>query len=292
MSIRRLEHQDEAKFWEAWVKDDLVYCYRYGKLGSSGHTKIKKFKSRADAEAEVEARLAEKLREGFVEVGEAAAREASRAVDEPRKAPPRAVRAPVAPAPLAPRYERVEVSPDALAAAARALEELVASVGGRSWQVARKARLARRALARLGGLDPAEHALAAFERAMALVLAPKRGLPLEHALGLCWSIDAASYARVVASWRAKMLDSKAADAIAVLAAAFDAVDDRETAIHAGSALVDRRSPDEVWKRRFDAVKPSLSFALEARGSSLGAFLDALRVRDPMVERRIAAARAA
>jgi predicted DNA-binding WGR domain protein len=67
--VRRLENEDEEKFWEAWIKDDLIFCYRYGKLGSNGHTKLKKFKTRAEAEAELEQKLQEKLDEGFAEPG-------------------------------------------------------------------------------------------------------------------------------------------------------------------------------------------------------------------------------
>lgn len=65
MGIRRLEHQREEKYWEAWIKDELIFCYRYGKLGSPGHTKLKKFKTGAEAAAELEEKLKEKLREGF-----------------------------------------------------------------------------------------------------------------------------------------------------------------------------------------------------------------------------------
>jgi len=65
--MRRLENEDEEKFWEAWIKDDLIFVYRYGKIGSPGHTKLKKLKTRAEAEAELEARVAEKLAEGFAD---------------------------------------------------------------------------------------------------------------------------------------------------------------------------------------------------------------------------------
>jgi predicted DNA-binding WGR domain protein len=65
--MRRLENEEEGKFWEAWIKDEAIFCYRFGKLGSQGHIKLKKFKTRAEAEAELEAKLAEKLDEGFVE---------------------------------------------------------------------------------------------------------------------------------------------------------------------------------------------------------------------------------
>ena len=34
MTVRRLENEDEEKFWEAWIKDDLIFCYKFGKIGS------------------------------------------------------------------------------------------------------------------------------------------------------------------------------------------------------------------------------------------------------------------
>ena len=69
MTVRRLENEDEEKFWEAWIKDDLIFCYRYGKIGSAGGTKIKKFKTAAEAQAELEEKLQQKLDEGFSEPG-------------------------------------------------------------------------------------------------------------------------------------------------------------------------------------------------------------------------------
>jgi predicted DNA-binding WGR domain protein len=69
--MRRLENEEDDKFWEGWIKDDLIFCYRFGKIGASGHIKIKKFKTRAEAEAELEARWKEKLGEGFSEPGKA-----------------------------------------------------------------------------------------------------------------------------------------------------------------------------------------------------------------------------
>jgi len=66
MALRRLENDDE-QFWEAWVTDLTLSC-RYGKLGSDGKTEHEKFWTRADAHAELEARLEEKLDEGFIEV--------------------------------------------------------------------------------------------------------------------------------------------------------------------------------------------------------------------------------
>jgi len=73
--MRRLENADEEKFWEAWIKNDLIFCYRFGKLDSSGHTKIKKFATREEAEAALEEALQAKLDEGYEEQTQAAAAE-------------------------------------------------------------------------------------------------------------------------------------------------------------------------------------------------------------------------
>jgi uncharacterized protein (TIGR02996 family) len=64
--MRRLENNDEEKFWEAWVKDAVFY-FRFGKIGTQGQTKLKKFKTDAEAEAELEEKLREKLKQGFTE---------------------------------------------------------------------------------------------------------------------------------------------------------------------------------------------------------------------------------
>lgn len=66
MANRRLENEDENKFWEAWVKDGVFY-YRFGKIGSQGQTKLKRFKTDAEAQAELEEKLEEKLGQGFSE---------------------------------------------------------------------------------------------------------------------------------------------------------------------------------------------------------------------------------
>jgi len=64
--MRRLENADEEKFWEAWVKDAVFY-FRFGKIGSPGQTKLKRFKTTAEAEAELKKKLDEKLTQGFSE---------------------------------------------------------------------------------------------------------------------------------------------------------------------------------------------------------------------------------
>ncbi len=218
--MRRLENEDDDKFWEAWIKNDLIFCYRFGKLGSSGHTKIKKFKTRAEAEAELEQKLAEKIEEGFSEIGveeeedaveetdsadeaeedeaeeneagddEAGDDEAGDDEGEPEEDEPNddededededeQAEEEVAAAPPKPAEPELPVrfrttSPNAadFSRAEARLEAVVSAVGKRSWKLARTARLARRALERLGGSENAA-LTAALDRVLGLVIAPK-----------------------------------------------------------------------------------------------------------------------
>ncbi|HEX4513462.1 MAG TPA: WGR domain-containing protein, partial [Polyangiaceae bacterium] len=71
--MRRLEHEDEEKFWEAWIKDDAIFCYRFGKIGTTGQTRIKRHATRAEADADLEENIQRKLKEGFEEKSEDAA---------------------------------------------------------------------------------------------------------------------------------------------------------------------------------------------------------------------------
>jgi predicted DNA-binding WGR domain protein len=68
--MRRLEHEDEEKFWEAWIKDDAIFCYRFGKIGTTGQTRIKRHATKEEAEADLEDNIQRKLKEGFEEKSE------------------------------------------------------------------------------------------------------------------------------------------------------------------------------------------------------------------------------
>src|SRR5678810_1020032 len=70
VALRRLEHEDEEKFWEAWIKDDAILCYRFGKIGTTGQTRIKRHATREEAEADLEYNIQRKLKEGFEEKSE------------------------------------------------------------------------------------------------------------------------------------------------------------------------------------------------------------------------------
>lgn len=80
--MRRLEHEDEEKFWEAWIKDDAIFCYRFGKIGTTGQTRIKRHASKAEAEADLEENIQRKLKEGFEEKSEDAEEKEDAAEEE------------------------------------------------------------------------------------------------------------------------------------------------------------------------------------------------------------------
>jgi hypothetical protein len=167
-------------------------------------------------------------------------------------------------------------------------------VGGRSWKVGRLARRARGALERVAGVDVAKHPRlsAALDAAMALVLAPKKKrLPLDDALSLLWLTDAATFARTVRAWRARVLDGPAASSIGVLATTIDGVPDPEVAIWVARVLVNRDLPRDAWRRWFDKLRPFLDEALATKGKAVDEFVGSLKVGgDEALRARVGEAR--
>jgi hypothetical protein len=181
-------------------------------------------------------------------------------------------------------------TPEAIDAAAKALDALRAAVGGRSGKVARLARGARHALERLGGADVAKYEAvsSALDAVTALVIAPKKRLPLEDALTVLWVVDAATYARTVTHWRAKMLDSPASAAIGILSATFETIPDPEVAVHVAAALANRRLPADAFRRWFGRLRPFLTEALAKQAGGLDAFRAALKAgSDAVLQQRVA-----
>jgi hypothetical protein len=196
------------------------------------------------------------------------------------------------------RFKARTATPDALTAAVAALDALRAAVEGgkrRSWKLGRLARRARHALEGLGGAELAKHepVSKALDAVTALVLAPKKRLSLEDALTLLWVVDAATYARTVARWRAKMLDSPATASIGVLSAAFEHIPDHEVAVHVGAALVNRRLEAAAFRRWFARIRPFLDESLAAAGKGgLPSFAAALKPgSDAVLAARVAEVRA-
>src|SRR5512147_3087850 len=86
------------KFWEIELSGTL-FTTTYGKIGTSGQTTLKEFKSAADAKKEYDKLIAEKTRKGYVLVGEGGRSSRAQTVDEDDDDKPAATAAkPAAPA--------------------------------------------------------------------------------------------------------------------------------------------------------------------------------------------------
>jgi predicted DNA-binding WGR domain protein len=272
--MRRLEHAGEEKFWEAWIKDDAIFCYRFGKIGTSGQTRLKRHATRAEADADLEENIGRKIEEGFEETGDAKPVAKAEKAEKPEKheAPKKA-----APA----RISVARVQPELVTAAKSALDALKNALGGRSWKVRRLGRAARRALERMQGADPSKHGFGdEFDALMRAVIAGDDRLPLDVAVGLLSELDSAVYVRTVKSW--KSASGAAKETVTVLATSAEAIHDADVALAVGAALADRALDAPSWRKRFQRVKPSLEAALQKNGSTLNKFLKSLDASDDAV----------
>lgn len=278
--MRRFEFIEgsSSKFWEAEVSGNS-FVVAYGRVGSAGQRKEKAFASADLAQREMDRKVAEKQREGYVEIAVAGA--------APKAAPKAA---------LPPRFRPSKPTAAAIAGAADALAALEAELGARSWRVAHQAHLAARALDRMAGADPRDHApiAAVFDALMATVIAPRgeRRLPLRLALRLLSRCHADAYHRAVDRWRAVVDACPAAASVRALALVHDALDDRELSLRAGALLGDRPdaggSPEAAWQRRWDAVRGPIAQRAQERGASVKAALAGVTANDdPHLARRVA-----
>ncbi|WP_437649063.1 WGR domain-containing protein [Sorangium sp. So ce362] len=291
--MRRFEFVQgtSAKFWMADV-DDRTFVVVYGRLGTAGQRKEKAFPSAEAAARECEKKIAEKLREGYQEVGAPAAPAPAASAAPP---PPKLE--------LPPRVRTGDATEAQRKAAVHALSALAAARGRRSWALGRAVRRARRALEPLGGLDPATDAAlsAALDALMARVVAPSAAdrLPLVRAIELLSELDAAAFARAVRdTWKAPPAASPAAGALALLKRQLEELGDPELGLRLGALLVDRphhgaMSAEAGWARRWKALSPFLAAHLAGTGRSLEEHLAGLDAgSDPHVAQRIARMRAA
>ncbi|WP_437601746.1 WGR domain-containing protein [Sorangium sp. So ce590] len=291
--MRRFEFVQgtSAKFWMADV-DDRTFVVVYGRLGTAGQRKEKAFPSAEAAARECEKKIAEKLREGYQEVGAPAAPAPAASAAPP---PPKLE--------LPPRVRLGDATEAQRKAAVHALSALAAARGRRSWALGRAVRRARRALEPLGGLDPATDAAlsAALDALMARVVAPSAAdrLPLVRAIELLSELDAAAFARAVRdTWKAPPAASPAAGALALLKRQLEELGDPELGLRLGALLVDRphhgaMSAEAGWARRWKALSPFLAAHLARSGRSLEEHLAGLDAgSDPHVAQRIARMRAA
>jgi predicted DNA-binding WGR domain protein len=271
--MRRFEFVEgsSSKFWEPELQGS-TFIVTYGRIGTAGQRKEKAFPDEESARREYERKVAEKVREGYKEVsgeGEASAPAPSPASG--KKAPPPKLELP-------PRVRSARPTAEQVAAAAQALTALEARLGKRSWQVTLQARRARKALRKLGGVDPADHAslAQAFESLMARVVAPRgeRRLPLRLAMQLLAQVDAAAFVRATKQW--KKMPTEAAAAVAREA---EAVGEPELALRMGVLLTERtdlRGSSELgWQQRWSKLKPHVEAHLQEKGGTLAAFLKSL-----------------
>lgn len=274
--MRRFEFVEgtSSKFWVPELQGS-TFIVTYGRIGTAGQRKEKGFPDEASARREYEKKVAEKLREGYREVS-AEGGTPPPAAEPQEKGPP--------PLPELPRRVRPATpAPVQVAAAAEALSALEAGLGKRSWQVALQARRARRALRKLGGVDPAAQATLGpvFESLMARVVAPRgeRRLPLRLAMMLLSELDAAAFVRATQQWRRAPTDAPAAGSATAVAREVEALGEPELALRLGALLTERpelRGGSEVgWQKRWSTLKPHLEAHLQGKGGALQAHLRAI-----------------
>jgi predicted DNA-binding WGR domain protein len=274
-AMRHLEHAGEDKFWEAWIKDETTLFYRFGKIGAQGQTRVKRFATRAEAEADLDENVERKRAEGFKEKGADAAekKEEAAKAPEPKRSEPRA--------PKVAKTVASAVKPEQATAARNAVEALQKALGGRSWKVQRLGRRARQAFERIAGADPAKVGFGdAFDALMQQVVATEKRLPLEVAVQLLCELDPAVFVRTVKQWKGAGPPAK--DVVAALAASAEGIHDASVALRVGAALADRQLDAASWRKRFHHVKPELEESLKGAGTTFARWLKSLDGGDDSV----------
>jgi predicted DNA-binding WGR domain protein len=283
--MRRFEFVEgnSSKFWSPELKD-TTFIVTYGRIGTAGQRKEKVFPDAQSASREYERKVAEKLREGYLEVTSGEAPPAPAPVAAPA-AEPRPV--------LSPRVRARVPTSQQVEHAAKALAALESQLGERSWQVARQARRARRALRLLGGADPSPTTPVrpVLDALMGRVVeaSGKARLPLRLALGLLAELDVAAFVRATQQWKGA---ASAPTSLRAVTREVEALGDPELALRLGVLLAERpelRGGSEVgWRQRWEGLKPSLEFHLRAAGGSLRDHLGAIDAGgDAHLSRRLA-----
>jgi predicted DNA-binding WGR domain protein len=288
--MRRFEFVEgtSSKFWIPELQGS-TFIVTYGRIGTAGQRKEKSFPDEASAQREYDKKVAEKQREGYREVAEGGeAAPAPVAARKEKEAPPKPE--------LPPRLRPAKPTAEQVAVAAQALSALEARLGKRSWQVNLLARRARRALHRLGGVDPAAHATLGpvFESLMGRVVAPpgERRLPLRLAMALLGELDVAAFVRTAQQWKRAPAGAPALAGATAVAREAEALAEPELALRVGLLLSERpelRGGSEVgWQRRWNALKPYLEAHLKEAGGALQAHLRAIETAgDAQLAQRVA-----
>jgi predicted DNA-binding WGR domain protein len=273
-----------AKFWTCAV-DGEVFTIVYGRLGTDGQRKEKTFDTAAEAQKEHDKKVAEKLKEGYVEV------DADDVPANSSNGPKGAAAASTKVLTLPPRPGQTRVvaavDPALVAAAATATDAVVRAVSGRSWRRQLAAKEARRALRRAVGADTKTAAplAAAIDRACVAVLASP-SLSLSTTFGLLEILPAPAFAAALQRWQSPT--GPAAPALRVLLAVRAGLADDELAFRVGRALTDRDISDDDATRRLTALRPFMDAQLARAGSTLPKLLASLGIEgDAVVSRRCA-----
>jgi predicted DNA-binding WGR domain protein len=292
--MRRFEFVEgsSAKFWMAGVEGTTMVVV-YGKLGTAGTRKDKEFPSAEAAQKECDKKIAEKTREGYLEVagpGGAPPAPAPKAEGGAPAAPVTKEKPAPAKVPPPPRFRAGEATPERVAAAVAALGSLDGALGGRSWLVRRQARRTRQALARLGGTNPASHPAlgAALDGLLGKVFAGPKRLSFLRALELLNQLDGAAYRAALASWKALPEPPKQ---VLLLARLGELIDDEELALRVGLLLVDRpgrglTSNEAGWLRQWRRLLPAFESHASRSGTTAKKFFQGLdSLGDPLVAAR-------
>ncbi len=240
-----------AKFWMAKVEGTL-FTVVYGRLGTDGQRKEKEFDSDAAATKEYDKKVAEKQREGYVEV-------AVDGGDAPAAAPivaaaPKATKAAPVLLPLPARVaDRADVEAALVTAATKTLQSLVRGIGNRSWRRRQAATQVHRALSRIAGVDVSAHAAlaAAVDSATDAVLS-KPSLPLTVVLRALSSLPTPAVTRAMSRWQQP--SGAAAPALHVLNGLSGTFADTELAFRLGRLLVDNELTDAAALRGLIALR--------------------------------------
>lgn len=298
--MRRFEFisGSSSKFWSPEV-EGANFIVVFGRIGTAGQRKEKAFPSEAEARREMEKKVAEKLREGYAEVGGAPA--ATAPPPPPAEAPipelpPRFVRPRAATAPAGDRRaspdresRRGSAAIEQVKAATQALQELKAALQhqkARSWAVGRRLRVARRALWAIAGYQPEQNKAfaAALDALLSMTPAPRRPrLSVRAALSLLLLLDASALKRALEQWGDK--------APAALRRQRELLGEGELALRLSGLLLFR--PDAgygsegAWLREWQGVAPHLASVLKRGGGSLGEYLAQADAGDTSVAERAA-----
>lgn len=290
--MRRFEFIEgsSAKFWSADVEGQK-FIVVYGKIGTAGSRKEKEFTSAELAFKEYEKKVAEKLREGYKEIEGGVAPTPPPAASSEKREAKEAKKAGLTPIPS--RWKSGGVTTEGITAAAKALHHWDEAIGGkRSWRTKLEAKRARRALERLGGVDPAEHEelRTIVDKLLKRSGVGKGMLSVQRTLDLLWGLDVRVYERQIEVWKASAHPTREAALWLKLAEQFP---EPELSFRLGCLLLDQpgrgiSGNEAAWSQLWREVAPHLQARLTQQGTTLRKFLQTIdTTEDPSLTARVA-----